>query len=160
MKHIWHLMAAVIVTISLSSLTGLAAVSTADLISGEAESTSKLVFRKSTDVVSSGRPAFKYYTDRQGLPQNAVSSIVMDRRGYLWIGTKDGAAYYNGRIWRTVNLPNRTKSNFVWIIRNAADGGLWFGTSGAGVLHLKDDQWTIYDQTTGLGDDIIHGMVE
>ncbi len=161
MKHIWHLMAAMIVAISLPLFAGQAIVSGADLISAGPNLTGpKLVFRKSTDIVSSGRPAFKYYTDRQGLPQNAISSIEMDRRGYLWIGTKDGAAYYNGRIWRTVNLPNRTKSNFVWIIRNAADGGMWFGTSGAGVLHLKDDRWTIYDQTTGLGDDIIHGMVE
>src|SRR5262245_2284126 len=51
------------------------------------------------EVSPEARPAFRTYTDRDGLPQNVVNAIAMDSRGYLWVGTQSGAAYYNGHRW-------------------------------------------------------------
>src|SRR5882672_11240000 len=51
---------------------------------------------RDVDPARSGRVAFTHFTDRNGLPQNAIQAIAFDRRGYLWVGTQDGAAYYNG----------------------------------------------------------------
>jgi ligand-binding sensor domain-containing protein len=28
--------------------------------------------------------------------------MAFDSKGYLWVGTQDGAAYYNGRKWIAV----------------------------------------------------------
>src|SRR5438045_8276194 len=53
-----------------------------------------------------GRLAFSHFTDRDGLPQNAIQAMVFDHKGYLWAGTQDGAAFYNGRAWAVVNMPN------------------------------------------------------
>ena len=44
------------------------------------------------------RPALRTYTDADGLPENTIMAITVDDRGYLWVGTQDGAAFYNGRI--------------------------------------------------------------
>ena len=49
------------------------------------------------DLAEMGRPAIRVYTDQDGLPQNAITALAFDSNGYLWVGTKDGAAYYNGR---------------------------------------------------------------
>src|SRR5687767_5289003 len=75
---------------------------------------------RDVDPAGAGRLAFRHFTDRDGLPQNAIQAMAFDQRGYLWVGTQDGAAYYDGRAWTVVNMPNRTVSNFVRSILVAA----------------------------------------
>ena len=36
-----------------------------------------------------------------GLPQNFISGIVQDQDGFLWVGTRDGLARYDGRHFKT-----------------------------------------------------------
>lgn len=48
-------------------------------------------------------PAFRILTVKDGLPSTSVTQIAEDRQGYLWIGTTDGLARYDGvefRVWR------------------------------------------------------------
>ena len=92
------------------------------------------------DPLESGSLLLRVFRDSDGLPQNTVHTITLDRRGYLWIGTQDGAARYDGRGWTVMNLPDRTRSNFVRAIVPGRDGNLWFGTQG-GLLRLNDDSW-------------------
>jgi len=98
----------------------------------------------------SGRLPLRVFTDRDGLPQNAITSIVFDREGVLWVGTKDGAARYNGRVWTTVPMPSGCPSNWVNAILSASDGALWFGTRGGGVVRLSESRWTVYSTAEGL----------
>ena len=86
--------------------------------------------------------AFRVFRDAQGLPQNTVHAIALDTRGRLWIGTQDGAAYYDGRQWHTIDMPSRLQSNFVRTILAASDGSLWFGTRAAGLFQLHEGEWT------------------
>ena len=44
-----------------------------------------------------------------GLPNNDVRAIVQDRRGFLWFGTEDGLARYDGTVMR-VYRPRESKS--------------------------------------------------
>ena len=37
------------------------------------------------------------FTVADGLPQSYVSGIEQDRHGFMWIGTRDGLAGYDGR---------------------------------------------------------------
>src|SRR5215207_5896237 len=88
------------------------------------------------DVARYGRPAVRVYTDQNGIPMNAVMALALDTKGYLWVGTQDGAAVYNGRAWRVVDMPDRTRSNFVRALLATSDGALWFGTEGGGLVRL------------------------
>ena len=92
------------------------------------------------DPVESGSSLLRVFRDSDGLPQNTVHAVTLDSRGYLWVGTQDGAAYYNGRGWTVVNLPDRTHSNFVRCIEPGQHGDLWFGTQG-GLLRLAEGSW-------------------
>ena len=40
-------------------------------------------------------------------------SASRDALGYLWVGTQDGAARWNGREWLTIDMPDREVSNYV-----------------------------------------------
>src|SRR6185503_18394796 len=112
------------------------------------------------DPATSGRIAFTHFTDRNGLPQNAIQAMAFDKKGYLWIGSQDGAAYYNGRTWTVVNMPNRTISNFVRAILVASDDSIWFGRQEGGVSRLKDGNWTTVDETRGLPDKRVNALLE
>ena len=39
---------------------------------------------------------FNHYGNEDGLPQNVVTTVHQDSKGYLWIGTNDGLARFNG----------------------------------------------------------------
>jgi hypothetical protein len=112
------------------------------------------------DPASRGRLAFSHFTDHNGLPQNAIQAMAFDHRGYLWVGTQDGAAFYNGRGWTVVNMPNRTASNFVRSILVAGDGSIWFGRQEGGVSRLKDNQWRTFDEKSGLPDKRVNALLE
>ncbi|MCD4750105.1 MAG: hypothetical protein K8R59_12095, partial [Thermoanaerobaculales bacterium] len=94
--------------------------------------------------------SFRVFRDSDGLPQNTVHAITRDKRGFLWVGTQDGAAYYDGRNWTVVNMPSRLKSNFVRSILSSSDGSLWFATQAGGIFRLFEDQWTVAEELCRL----------
>src|SRR5262249_50478748 len=78
--------------------------------------------------IPAGRPSFRFFGSEHGLPQNTPQAFALDARGFLWTGTQDGAAVYNGRFWKTVDMPNREESNSIHWILAGADGSMWFAT--------------------------------
>ena len=41
-------------------------------------------------------PAFQSFGVADGLPSNRLTGLALDRQGYLWIGTRDGLARFDG----------------------------------------------------------------
>ena len=95
------------------------------------------------DPFEAGSFAFRVFRDADGLPQNTVHALTLDREGYLWVGTQDGAAAYNGRTWAQATLPTRLKSNWVRAILSGSDGSVWFGTQAAGLCRLHAGTWSV-----------------
>lgn len=97
------------------------------------------------NIVGIGRSSVRSFTSKDGLPQNAITTIVTDRNGLLWIGTKDGAASYNGRIWRVLNMPAEFGKNMIADIVHSASGDMWFTLHGGGVAcRHPDGSWSYY----------------
>lgn len=69
--------------------------------------------------------------------RNDVRSMLKDKRGRLWIGTKDGQLYVfkNGKKLDNVlvNMP-QNKTGSIYTITEASDGVVWMGTKGNGLL--------------------------
>jgi diguanylate cyclase (GGDEF)-like protein len=65
-------------------------------------------------------------------------AILIDRRGWLWLGTDQGLVVWNGQSWRHLTQ----ESGLIWndvdenVMTEAADGSLWIGTSG-GVSRMR-----------------------
>jgi len=92
-----------------------------------------------------GPVRFQHLTIDDGLPENSVRSILQDRQGFLWFGTQNGLARYDGNGMR-VFLPDpedRRSIDIRMLLTMAEDddGGIWMGSFSKGVSR--------YDPVTG-----------
>ena len=78
------------------------------------------------------------WTSESGLPQNTIDAMVQTRDGYLWIGTEEGLARFDGV--RFVVRESRLRSAFISSLFEAPDGTLWVGTYGGGLGRLRQDR--------------------
>ena len=72
--------------------------------------------------------SFKYYTTKDGLASNQVTSIYEDKAGNIWFATGGGASRYDGKTFRNFTTKNGLSSNSVTSIMEDRTGKLWFGT--------------------------------
>lgn len=93
-------------------------------------------------VVGVSAPAYIVDPAPSGLPQSSVIAMAQTRDGYLWLGTLNGLARFDGNrfeVFTEWNTPGLISSK---IVRLFADrqGGLWVGAGGGGVNFIKDGQ--------------------
>lgn len=101
------------------------------------------------------------WTSDAGLPQNTIETIVQTRDGYLWMGTEEGLARFDGV--RFVVSDRQTapalRSPFVTSLFESSDGTLWIGTYGGGLARLRHNRIEAFRPDL-LGVDRIRGMYE
>lgn len=70
------------------------------------------------------------WSRRQGLPQNSVLAIVQSREGYLWLGTQEGLARFDGVDFRTYSVASSPQlgHNYISALHEDESGRLWIGT--------------------------------
>src|SRR5579859_540532 len=87
----------------------------------------------------------------QGLPQNSVSAILQTRDGYIWVGTKQGLARFDGVRFTTFDArdKNQLPESDIKGLVEGDDSSLWIATHG-GVSRFKDGQFTVYTTQNGL----------
>jgi diguanylate cyclase (GGDEF)-like protein len=102
--------------------------------------------------------AHEVWNTKAGLPEADVMAILQTRDGYLWIGTEEGLARFDG-VQFTVfdrkhgSLPN----NRVQALSEASDGSLWIGTEN-GLARLRDHRFTRYTTSNGLPSNNIRSL--
>lgn len=111
--------------------------------------------------MTAGRPYSRLFQDVDGLPQNTIHALTVDREGSLWVGTQDGAATYDGHVWTRLDLPNPDRSNFVRSMLEARDGSLWIGRQTGGLARRREGEWLEVDfGTTGLEEKRVNALLE
>ena len=74
----------------------------------------------------------------QGLPQNSITSIAQTKDGYVWVGTEEGLARFDGIHFTVFDKQNSSlKSQVIRALLVDHAGDLWIGTHGAGVFQMK-----------------------
>jgi ligand-binding sensor domain-containing protein/signal transduction histidine kinase len=71
-----------------------------------------------------------------GLPQNTVNAIAQTPDGYLWVGTRDGLARFDGVRFTVFGLRDGLESVEIQTLFADHRGTLWIGTSGGGLSRL------------------------
>jgi PAS domain S-box-containing protein len=98
---------------------------------------------------------------KDGLPHNYVQTLIQTRDGYLWIGTQEGLARFDGVRFVVFDKKNteEIRSNHIQNLYEGKDGSLWIGTNG-GLTRLKDGKFTTYSTDNGLPNDIVKTVFE
>ncbi|MCB0565985.1 MAG: hypothetical protein KDD01_16565, partial [Phaeodactylibacter sp.] len=85
------------------------------------------------------QPHFRNYSTQHGLPSPEVYCAFQDSRGYMWFGTDNGAARFDGYTFRTYDAQDGLTSNVVFDIHEDAKGRIWFGTMTGEAFILNGD---------------------
>ena len=86
---------------------------------------------------------FKNLSIRNGLSQNTVNAILQDRKGFMWLGTKDGLNRYDGLSFRKFKHdaanPRSIGNSFITSLYEDFNGNIWVGTD-AGVYNYYPEK--------------------
>lgn len=88
-------------------------------------------------------PLLHPLTTEQGLSQDTIHKLLIDRQGFLWLATRAGLNVYDGTQNRQFTPPNYTFQdlNFIQLFE-AEDGMLWAGANNTGVFKIDKRQGT------------------
>ena len=100
------------------------------------------------------------WTQEHGLPQDTVRAIAQTKDGYLWLGTDEGLAQFDGYDFVVFNKENGAlPSNSVAALWAAQDGSLWIGTLG-GLTRYQNGKFTTFTKKDGLSETSINSITQ
>lgn len=113
----------------------------------------QIAFDISTNTVTSSDRNWTHrrYNTEDGLPDNVVKAVLQSKSGYLWIGTQNGLARFDGKHFRLFNAGNTPAlaaiGDTVFSISEGSSGTIWAGIFG-GLLRIRNLEFTAL--TNGL----------
>ncbi len=130
-----------------------------------------------------GATFFTNFTEKDGLPHNDIWAVTIDSKGIVWVGTLQGACYFdpfnkaweNGKLFTPFELPETepdfsrgvTSSKIVHSITEDSQGKMWFGTNGGAYIFSpstalrtgSDSFWDISEKD-GLPSNSVNDILE
>jgi ligand-binding sensor domain-containing protein/serine phosphatase RsbU (regulator of sigma subunit) len=105
--------------------------------------------------------SFTHFTDKEGLSNNVVLSILEDKFGNLWFGTNGGGvSKYDGKSLTHFTDKEGLANNVVLSILEDKSGNLWFGTESGGVCKYNGKSFTHFTDKEGLSNNDVRSMLE
>ena len=98
----------------------------------------------------------------EGLPENFVQAIAQTPDGYLWIGTQEGLARFDGvrfTVFDETNAPALRSSN-VLALCAGGDGTLWIGLRGGGLVRFRNRVFTAFTVREGLPSNVVRSLYQ
>ena len=88
----------------------------------------------------------------EGLPQNSVYAIAQTPDGYLWVGTHQGLARFDGVRFTLIDERAAPYLKQSWIVALCVsrDGSLWIASENNGLTRLKNGVFTQFKESDGL----------
>lgn len=87
---------------------------------------------------------FKNLSIRNGLSQNTVNAILQDRKGFMWLGTKDGLNRYDGLSFRKFKHdaanPRSIGNCFITSLYEDFNGNIWVGTDAGVYIYYPEKE--------------------
>ena len=97
-----------------------------------------------------------------GLPHSTVDAIAQTPDGYLWLGTEEGLARFDGVHFKVFDKENTPalQSNHISSLLVDSRKRLWIGTQGGGLVKFQAGAFSTYTVRNGLPNDTILSLYE
>jgi ligand-binding sensor domain-containing protein len=106
---------------------------------------------------NSGVPLTTYvhnvWRTADGLPEEAVQAVAQTPDGYLWLGTQEGLARFDGVrfvVYDSRSTPEIADSK-ITKLQVSRDGSLWIGTGLGSLIRFKEEKFTSYPELNRYG---------
>ncbi len=116
-------------------------------------------------VTCASLPADEYsrriWRTEDGLPQNRIQAITQTADGYLWIGTFEGLARFDGVRFVVFDRSNTSafSDNSILSLEPDPDGSLWIGAEGGGLLHYARGEFQVFGPKHGLTNSFVRALL-
>ncbi len=107
--------------------------------------------------------AARLWQMEDGLPHTIVQAITQTRDGYLWIGTREGLARFDGQAFFSLTAKDfgtGLVQPSVVCLCETQDGTLWIGTENVGLFRLQEGRLARFGKQEGLRDAAITRLQE
>lgn len=99
------------------------------------------------------------YTTADGLPNNAVRSLYLDKNSDLWIGTENGISKLENGSFTNLPLPETIPNKSCWDISQDENGNMWFASYGGGVYKFDGANFIFINKKNGLPVDRVRKLL-
>jgi len=99
---------------------------------------------------------------QEGLPQLSLHAVVQTPDGYIWVGTQQGLARFDGvrfTKFDTANTPG-LRSNLISTLLVDRGGRLWIGTWAGGLSRWDKGRVNTFTIADGLPSNVVHSLLE
>ncbi|MFN8259173.1 MAG: two-component regulator propeller domain-containing protein [Bacteroidales bacterium] len=113
----------------------------------------------------SNRFDYRFYSTKQGISNNTITSILQDYKGFIWFGTKQGLDRFDGKsfkiYWNDSEKKSSISNNNINCLFQDSDNTLWIGTRGGGLCRYNrpDDSFTNYFHKSNDNSSISHSEI-
>lgn len=93
-----------------------------------------------------GQSSFTYrnYTESNGLPSSEIYQVFQDRSGFIWFGTDNGVARFDGKEFLIYRKSEQLPDQVVFGFYEDAAGCLWFRTFSGATACFRNNKLTPY----------------
>ncbi len=97
----------------------------------------------------------------EGLPQTSVQAIARTPDGYLWVGTQEGLARFDGVRFTVFDSKNEPAipSKYITVLFVDRAGRLWIGTQ-SGVAVLENGRFKPFQKIAGIAHAYVHAITD
>lgn len=92
----------------------------------------------------------KNYTAADDLPNNTVRSLLINKKGNLWIGTDNGLVLKENNVFTSYFEEDGLSQNNIWALAEDPNQQLWIGSFGGGVSIFDGTQFKNIKKEKGL----------
>ncbi len=104
-----------------------------------------------------------YWGNKERVMKNAITTIVKDQKGVIWIGTYGDGLYFKARDkFHRIDLKKELFKESVFKICVDKRNDLWIGTLSNGLIHYarKSKEFTVYDEKKGLSNNHVRAILQ
>ncbi len=103
---------------------------------------------------------FKNFTTSDGLPSNNTRTLLLDKKGNIWIGTYGGGlSKYDYNSFQNFTEKDGLSHNYIHTLFEDSKGNIWIGT-GNGANKYTDGKFTSYAGASGFCNSYIGSITE